>query len=126
MPTTISRTVKQRPPTLPVDTIAERIAGKRYSLSLVYIGEKRAQALNIAHRNKDYIPNILSFPLDNQTGEIYICPAVAKKEARNFDLSYKGYLTFLLIHGLLHLKGYEHGATMERLERKYIRDFSVT
>ncbi len=125
MPVTITRTVKKRPPAFPTEKITRRIAGKDYSLSLVFVGEKRAQALNIQHRNKDYVPNILSFPLDETTGEIYICPKVAKKEAGKFDLSYKGYLTFLLIHGLLHLKGHEHGATMEGLEQKYIRDFSI-
>ena len=125
MPVTISRTVKKRPPSIPVDKLVDKIAGKSYQLSLVFVGEKRAQALNIEYRNKNYIPNVLSFPLDKSTGEIFICPSVARREAKKFNLSYKGYLTFLLIHGLLHLKGHQHGDTMEGLERKYMRAFAV-
>ncbi len=126
MTVTLSRTIKNQPPAISVARIVEKIAGGKYHLSLVYIGEKRAQTLNIAHRKKDYVPNVLSFPLDKNMGEIFICPSIAKREAPKFNLSYKGYLTFLLIHGLLHLKGYQHGDTMDKLERKYMRAFSVT
>lgn len=126
MPVSITRTVDKKPPSIEAEKIVNAIVGKHYELSLVYIGEKRAQSLNINHRGKDYIPNILSFPLSDSTGEIYICPNVAKKEAKNFNLSYQGYLSFLLIHGLLHLKGHQHGATMDKLERKYMRAFSIT
>ena len=123
MSVTITKTVKKSPPKIPAEAVVEKVAGKRYNLSLVYIGEKRAQALNIEHRNKDYIPNILSFPLDEATGEIFICPSVAKREAKNFNLTYRNYLIFLLIHGLLHLKGHDHGGTMEKLEQKYLELF---
>jgi rRNA maturation RNase YbeY len=69
---------------------------------------------------KSYTPNVLSYPLTDETGEIFICPTVAQKEAHKFNLSYEGYVAYLLIHGLLHLKGYDHGDTMEKLERKYV------
>lgn len=126
MKVTIEHTTKAKPPRLPYQEITEAIAGKRYQLSIIFVGETRAQSLNEKYRNKSYIPNVLSFPLDDTTGEIYICPSVAKREAKNFDLSVKGYIAFLLIHGLLHLKGHDHGATMEKLERKYVRAFGVT
>jgi len=126
MKVTIEHTTKAKPPRLPFDEIKDKIAGKRYQLTVVFVGEMRAQSLNKSYRNKSYIPNVLSFPLDDSTGEIYICPSVAKKEAKNFDLSIKGYMAFLLIHGLLHLKGHDHGDTMEKLERKYIRAFGIT
>lgn len=126
MSVSVSHTTKNKPPRLPYEEITSKVAGTGYEASVVFVGEKRAQALNIAYRKKDYIPNVLSFPLSDTSGEIYICPNVAKKEAKNFNLTYKGYVTFLLIHGLLHLKGYDHGATMEKLERKYMRAFSAT
>lgn len=126
MPVTVTKTIKKLPPRVKVEEITNAVMGKRYDLSLVYVGEQRAQSLNINYRNKDYTPNILSFPLTKTSGEIFICPNVAKKEAKDFNLTYSGYLNFLLIHGLLHLKGYRHGATMEKLERKYMRDFSIT
>jgi probable rRNA maturation factor len=97
----------------------EAILGIKYELSLTFVGETRAQSLNKQYRNKEYVPNVLSFPLDTQAGEIYITPKVAEKEAHKFSLSPKGYIGYLFIHGLLHLKGYPHGATMDRLEKKY-------
>lgn len=126
MSVTISRTIKKSVPSLPAAVIVERIMGEGYALSLVFVGEKRARRLNETYRGKAYVPNVLSFPLDARTGEIFICPAAAKKEASGFGLSYSGYLTFLLIHGLLHLKGHAHGATMERLEQTYLKAFKVT
>jgi probable rRNA maturation factor len=112
-------------PNHPYAKIAEKILSVKYDLSLAFIGERRAQALNKAHRGKDYIPNVLSFPLDTKTGEIYICPEVAKREAKNYGMTVNGYIGYLFIHGCLHLKGYDHGATMEKAEQRYVRVFDL-
>lgn len=122
---TISSTVRSYP-TWPYETIKNAILGASYELSLTFVGTARAQKLNIAYRNKDYVPNVLSFSLDTKTGEIYICPEVAKKQARDFDMSVDGYMAFLFIHGCVHLKGHDHGATMDSLEQKYLRQFHIT
>jgi probable rRNA maturation factor len=53
-------------------------------------------------------------------GEIILCPSVIKKEAKNFDRTFPQFLGFLVIHGMLHLKGYDHGKEMEKLEKKYL------
>lgn len=110
-------------PNIPFASIKERIIGSQYHVTLILLGPTRARALNQASRGKTYIPNVLSFPLTETTGEIYLCPAIAKKEARQFGREYHAQLTYLFIHGLLHLKGYDHGATMERLEHKWCREF---
>lgn len=126
MKVTIEHTTRTKPPRIPYQEIKDKIAGKTYELTVVFVGEQRAQSLNEQYRNKSYIPNVLSFPLNDSTGEIYICPAVAKKEAKKFNLSVTGYMAFLLIHGLLHLKGHDHGATMEKRERTYLKTFGIT
>jgi probable rRNA maturation factor len=126
MPVTLSHTTKKKPPRINAEAIVTAIGGKHYDLSLVFVGTTRAQALNQACRGKSYVPNVLSFPFDDRKGEVYICPQIAKREAKKFSLSYRGYLAYLLIHGMLHLKGYDHGATMDRLERKYLKQFSIT
>lgn len=105
--------------------IKEVILGKRYELSLVFIGRTRAKSLNQQYRNKSYSPNVLSFPLDERTGEIFICPQVAAGEACRYGLTPKNYVAFLFIHGCLHLKGYDHGDTMDRLEQKYLKQFGL-
>ena len=123
---TITSTVKRYPKRHPYQQILENILGKKYELSLVFIGPMRAATLNKNYRKKTYSPNVLSFPLSETTGEIYICPQVANKEAAKFSLSTNGYIAFLFIHGLLHLKGYDHGDTMERMERSHLKTFNIS
>ncbi len=124
-PFAIHSTVRHYP-NLPYQDIKEAILGKRYQLSLSFVGETRARQLNQTYRNKDYVPNVLSFPLTATAGEIVIAPRIAAREAKKFSLSPRGYHGFLFIHGCLHLKGYDHGATMDRLEQKYVRQFNLT
>ena len=122
----ISSTVKKYPKKLPLSEIKKKILGSRYDLSLVFIGATRARTLNLHTRKKSYVPNVLSFPLGDACGEIFICPAIARREAQKFDLSPNGYITYLFIHGCLHLKGYDHGDTMDALEKKYLKLFNVS
>ena len=96
-----------------------------YALTLAFIGETRAKALNKTHRNKNiYTKCTLLSPRSN-TGEIYITPLVARKEAKKYYMTVHGYIGYLFIHGLLHLKGYDHGDTMEEAEQKYVRKFKL-
>jgi len=124
MSLTITSTVKAYPRHTYAD-MAEAILGKRYELSLVFVGKTRAASLNQQYRNKSYSPNVLSFPLDAQTGEIFICPQVATREAAKYNLSPRGYVGYLFIHGCLHLKGLDHGDTMDALEAKWRKHFKL-
>lgn len=112
-------------PRLPYEHMKNDVLGTSYSLSLVFVGAERARALNARHRKKTYVPNVLSFPLDAHHGEIYITPAQAKREARAHNMSVRGYIGYLFIHGLLHLKGMSHGDTMERAERRYCTRYNL-
>jgi probable rRNA maturation factor len=116
----------QNYPDWPYETIKNSILGKSYQLSLTFVGKDRAQKLNITTRNKDYIPNVLSFPLDDSAGEMYICPAAARPQAADFNLSVDDYIAYLFIHGCVHLKGYDHGDTMDKMEQKYLRQFRIS
>lgn len=122
----ISKTTKDTPPVWPYEKIKNDILGANYQLSLTFIGSKRAASLNHRHRNKEYIPNILSFPLSDSVGDIFICMEVANKQTESFGLSRRGYIAYLFIHGCVHLKGHDHGATMDKLERTYIRKYKIT
>lgn len=105
------------------NNIKEEILGKEYDLSLAIVGDKKSQSLNKKYRNKDYTPNVLSFPLDHGNGEIFINLKQAKKEFHKFEMSYKDYVTYLFIHSCLHLIGLDHGDEMEKLEKKYLKKF---
>jgi len=100
--------------------IKNDILGKEYSLSLAFISAQKSRAINKAYRKKDRPTNILSFPYSKTEGEILICKEVARKDAPKFNKTFDQFLVFLVIHGCLHLKGYEHGVTMERAEKKYL------
>ncbi len=123
---TITSTVKHYPATLPFESIKKAILGKTYELSLTFVGERRASSLNQTYRKKTYSPNVLSFPLTEKTGEIFICQTVAKREAKKFGLTTTGYIAYLFIHGCLHLNGHDHGDTMDRLERKHLKAFNIS
>ena len=128
-PFSIAQKVKSIP-IFPYETMKNDILGKKYSLSLSFVGPTRAQKLNEQYRKKTYTPNVLSFPLNDTTGEIIICPDIAKKEHKEYQLSYDGYVGFLFIHGLLHLKGHDHHSEedtvkMEKLEKRYMHKYSI-
>lgn len=97
-----------------------------WEMSLVFAGKTRAQQMNIQLRNKDYVPNVLSYQSGNKSGEIVICPSVAKKQAPSYGLSYTDFVGLLFIHGCLHLKGMQHGATMDSQERLLLKRFTRT
>lgn len=130
MPTTsntihISNTTRQSLPTLPWNKIKEDVLGSAYEISINLVGQQRAKRINQITRKKSYVPNVLSFPLTSSFGEIYLCPAVIKKEAIKQKRSSQKHLGFMYIHGLLHLKGHKHGTEMEKLEQKYLKKYKL-
>lgn len=110
-------------PSVPYLDIKEKLLGKNYSLTVVFCTPKESQERNKTYRDKNYPTNILSFPLLKSEGEIYISLSTARKDAKNFDMSYIQFLHLLVIHGCLHLKGHAHGSTMEELEQKHLTTF---
>ncbi len=111
-------------PSVPFLALKEKILGKKYEVSIRFVAPAEAQALNIAHRGKGYVPNTLSFPLADTSGEIVLCRSAIRKPYKDFDMTYDAYMTFIVIHSMLHLKGYEHGSTMERKERELLALFT--
>ena len=70
----ITNKTKSTLPRVSFVNIKNTVLGKNYSLSLVFIGESKSAELNLSYRNKNKPTNILSFPLDKKTGEIFIKP----------------------------------------------------
>lgn len=115
-----------RLPRVPFSVIKEKILGKRYELSLAFVGDARMRTLNREYRDKDKTTDILSFPLSKTSGEIFISMNAAKKKAQQFGMTVNDYFIFLFIHGCLHLEGRTHGRTMEKLEDSWCNVFGVT
>jgi probable rRNA maturation factor len=103
----------------------DAVLGKKYTLSVTVVGEKKMRELNRQFRNIDKPTDILSFPLEKDSGEIFLNIKYTKLEAKKFERSYENFLAFLFIHGLVHLKGHDHGSTMEALEKRYRSKFGI-
>ena len=125
MSLSITNTTKDKLPRLPFAKMAEAVLGKEYECSLVIIGSKKSRELNRTYREKDNSTNILSFPLDENEGEIFLDLKKTRTEAPLFDRSYINFVGFLFIHGLLHLKGLDHGTKMENAEKKIRSLFKI-
>ena len=89
-----------------------------------YVGAAEGRRLNREFRGKGHATNVLSFIYDERPlrGDVVICAPVVAREAREQSKSVQAHHAHLLVHGLLHLQGYDHerkadAARMERRER---------
>ncbi len=91
------------------------------------VGEAESQQLNNDYRGKDYPTNILSFPYDpppiplepeetDYLGDLVVCLPVVEREALEQGKTSQQHWAHLLIHGLLHLQGYDHITEEEAVE----------
>lgn len=121
----ITNTTKAKLPRLAFADMKNAILGKKYELSLIIVSKKEIQKLNKEYRDIDKPTDILSFPLSDDFGEIYINPDMTKLESKKFDRNYENFFGFLFIHGLVHLKGFDHGSTMESIEARFRKQFGI-
>ena len=121
----VRNTTRGRIPNVPLANIARAILSERYVLSVVVCGDKLSRRMNRTYRKKDYAPNVLSFPLGDYDGEIFLNVRKAEREARVIGIRARERIALLFVHGCLHLKGYEHGVKMERLERTILKKFGL-
>ena len=112
-------------PNIKFEKIKDSALGKDYDLSLIFTDQKKMKKMNLIYRDKNAPTDILSFPISDNEGEIYISLEEARKEAKKFDRPYENFIAFLFIHGCVHLKGHDHGSTMESIEAKLREQFKV-
>lgn len=92
------------------------------------VGGAEARALNRSFRGKDYPTNVLTFTLRQQPrleGDLALCAPVIEREARAQGRSVPAHYAHLVVHGVLHLQGYDHGTArqarmMERRESRIV------
>lgn len=121
-----TRTTITDTPHIPWEKIANAVLGSSYELSLILCGDTLARRVNRESRKKTYSPNVLSFPMTELDGEIVLNIRKAKREAAKYGHSYTEHVVYLFIHGLLHLKGMDHGDTMEHAEKHFLKRFKDT
>ena len=116
---------KGKLPSLPFVQIKNKILGENYELDLIIVDEKKIYSLNKTYRNVNSSTDILSFPISENAGEIFICEKIAEKKAVDFERKYNNFIAFLFIHGCVHLLGHDHGDEMEKIETKYRKVFKI-
>lgn len=92
-------------------------------LTIVFVAPNKMKQINAQYRYKDYVTDVLSFESvgrvhgiigEASIGEIVFCPAVLKKQALQNNHTLRRELDYLLIHGLLHLLGYDHEKSVQQ------------
>ncbi len=110
--------------------LGRQAAGRELGVSVV--GPAESRRLNSRFRGKDRPTNVLSFPAAplpararrevRPLGDLVICPQVLRAEAREQQKSLRAHWAHLVVHGALHLIGYDHERESEasRMERREI------
>ena len=105
----------------------------RAELTLRVVGLVEAQALNHTYRHRAYPANVLSFRYQRRDalhGDIVLCHPVALREARAQGKTTTAHYAHLVVHGVLHLRGFDHArraaaTRMEAAERRILRGLGV-
>jgi probable rRNA maturation factor len=98
-----------------------------------FVAAEEGRALNRGYRNKDYATNVLSFIYETRpvVGDLVICTTVVQREAKEQGKPFKAHLAHMVVHGMLHLQGYDHetgardAARMEAREREVLARFGI-
>lgn len=87
-------------------------------LSVVFLDSKEAKKTNKQFRGKDYATDVLSFESlsPDHFGDLVLCPQVLQKQAQEHGLKYQEELGYMLLHGILHLLGYDHETSPQEAE----------
>ncbi|PPE05201.1 rRNA maturation RNase YbeY [Williamsoniiplasma lucivorax] len=88
-------------------------------LSIVFVDDKQALKINQEYRHKNYIPDVISFPIMmseqeiealgfREIGDLFICLSEAQRKTLKYHHTIKEEMAFLFVHGFLHLLSYDH------------------
>lgn len=121
-----------------------------YEMSVTIVNDKEIRKINKEYRNKDYATDVISFAMNdvaeddpladlelddefsfnNLLGDLFISIDKVKQQAKDYEHSEKREIAFLLVHGFLHLNGYDHHTSeneqeMFQLQENILSDFGV-
>jgi len=92
---------------------ARAAAGRSARVTLRFVGEREGRTLNALYRGKEHATNVLAFAYDASArieGDIVLCVPVLRAEARAQGKTLAEHCAHLVVHGMLHLQGYDHGS----------------
>lgn len=98
-----------------------------YEVSISFVTNEEIRDLNRTYRNKDSVTDVLSFPMEEEfeldfentiLGDVVISIDRLREQAKEFNHSFQRELSYLLVHSLLHLFGFDHMEEEEKLEMR--------
>ncbi len=109
------------------------IGARVRSLTVALADDKRVRALNARDRRKDKPTNVLSYPSGERSflGDVVLARQTVWREAKEQGKSPADHLVHLVVHGTLHLLGYDHETStadadrMEALERRILKRLGI-
>ncbi len=125
------------------------VGTKKVSIDISFVSEEEIQSLNNLHRKKDKVTDVLSFPTINlkpfekltikdhkedynpiskhlHLGDIVICQPVAERQAKEYGHSYERELFYLIVHGYLHLLGFDHIKEQDKIAMRGLEEQILT
>lgn len=108
----------------------EAIGNQASSATIAFVSDKNIRKLNQQFRNIDKATDVLSFPAEEETnlGDIAISVETAAAQAKENGLTFEAEVAQLILHGLLHLSGYDHetdSGEMNRLELRLRKKLGI-
>ncbi|HEY4039111.1 MAG TPA: rRNA maturation RNase YbeY [Burkholderiaceae bacterium] len=102
-------------------------------ITLVLADSRAARRLNHTYRQRDYPTNVLTFCYQDApvvVADVIVCVAVARAEAARDGKTLRAHLAHLVIHGVLHAQGYDHGRSadarkMQALEIRHLARMGI-
>lgn len=105
-------------------SIIEILSIPNAELSVSFVSEEESFKLNSNYRDKEKVAEVLSFPMNENDiiGDVVIAPSMSKKVIAESKITLNERLAFLLVHGVLHLKGFTHENDANAIEMEESED----
>jgi probable rRNA maturation factor len=97
-------------------------------ITVRFVDAEEGQTLNNEYRGKDYATNVLSFPYEVAPvvcGDLVICAPVVEREAKEQGKSLEEHHAHLIVHGVLHLQGYDHETSEQDAQKMEEKERTV-
>ncbi len=103
-----------------IKKILEKEDQSNLDINIIFVDNKQIKDINLEYRNKNYSTDVISFPFNDEKklfgGDIFISLEKVKENAKKYGISFRNELKRILVHGVLHILGYDHIKTKQKKE----------
>ena len=115
--------------------ICGRKSSDPYEVSIVFIDRNKIREMNSDYRGIDRATDVISFAFQDGDGagftpfllgDMFICPEIVEKHSVKYNSTYRTEMLFVIVHGMLHLLGFDHDTLPEREKMRMMEDLIMT